>query len=110
MGRWVAEDPSTGSSFQNKASLPLKMAQFEIHTLEERAFFSVLARIEVFFNAISLFEAFNRFELADGSSGWAANPRQAGAATWSRPKRCVQNKVVVVAPVVVNGHPCHPCH
>ena len=48
MGRWVAEDPSTGSSFQNKASLPVKMAQFEIHTLGERAFFSVLARIEVF--------------------------------------------------------------
>ena len=61
----------------------------------------VLARI--FFNAITLFEAFNQFELADGSSGWAANPHQAGAATWSRPKRCVQNKVVapVVVPVVV---------
>ena len=104
MGRRVAEDPSTGSSFQNKASLPVKMAQFEIHTLGERAFFSVLARIEVFFNAISLFEAFKRFELADGCSGWAAKPRQAGGATWSRPKRCVQNKVVapVVVPVVIH--------
>ena len=44
---------------------------------------------------------FNQFELADGSSGWAANPRQPDAATWSRPKCCVRNKVVVVAPVVV---------
>ena len=41
--------------------------------------------------------------MADCSSGWAAKPRQAGGATWSRPKRCVQNKVVapVVVPVVV---------
>ena len=52
---------------------------------------------------------FNQFELADGSSGWEANPRQTGAATWSRPKRCVQNKVVVIAPVVVT-HVTHVTH